>query len=178
MKEGLKGLWQITTGIGGLLIVAVFVMAFFGAFNDEAEEIGNAPILRGNDTKSVFSGESTIEVAKVEDVQEFEKESESDDDIQVNDSDKDIISDIIAGEYISTNADTNAIITITDDGYMGISNVSEMYNFDHAELLDNDDGSYLANGCGVVYKVTFYEDELFLYNDEADFLIGFFERVD
>lgn len=194
MKERLKGLWQLITGIGGLVIVLLFVMAFFGAFDDEAEEIGNAKIFRGNDTKSVFSGEATIEVTKEEKGQEVKKESESDDDMQVNNSgikyteeetgniveenSDDSISAIVAGEYISTSADTNAIITITDDGYMGISSVGEMYDFDRAELIDNGDETYQASGCEIVYTVTFYEDGLFLYNDEADFLIGFFERVD
>ena len=187
MRGTLKGLWQIITGIGGLLVVVVFVMALFGAFDDEVEEIGNAEIFRGNDTKSVFSGETAIGVGEVEKEQEVKKESESYEDayeyeddtkVTVEENSDGSISAIVAGEYISTSADTNAIITITEDGYMGISLVSERYDFDCAELIDDGDGSYQANGCGVVYTVTFYEDELFLYNDEVDFLIGFFERVD
>lgn len=164
MRERLKGLWQVIIGIGGLLVVAVYIMALFGAFDDEAEEISNAKIFRGNDATPAFSDETTIEVEEIETT----VEENSDGSISV----------IVAGEYISTSADTNAIITITDDGYMGISFVSEMYDFDRAELIDNGDESYQANGCGIVYTVTFYEDGLFLYNDEVDFLIGFFERVD
>lgn len=58
MKERAKGFMQIIKGLGGLLIVLLLVMAFFGAFDDDAEEIGNAEIFRGNDTKSAFSGNS------------------------------------------------------------------------------------------------------------------------
>lgn len=62
MKEKLKGIWLIIKGIGGLFIVALLIMAFFGVFDDEAEEIGNAEIFRGNDTKSAFSDESQVRV--------------------------------------------------------------------------------------------------------------------
>lgn len=64
MKERLKGLWKLITGIGGLFIVILFVMAVFGAFDDEAEEIGNAEVFRGNDTKSAFSGDSQVRVTE------------------------------------------------------------------------------------------------------------------
>ena len=61
MRDSLKGVWQIIigiiTGLGGLLIVVVFVAALFGAFDDAAEDIGNAEIFRGNDTKSASSDE-------------------------------------------------------------------------------------------------------------------------
>ena len=59
MKEGLKGLKQIITGIGGLVIGILFVMALMGAFDDEAEEIGNAEIFRGNDASPAFSDEGS-----------------------------------------------------------------------------------------------------------------------
>lgn len=62
MKERLKGLWKFITGLGGLLIVVLLVMALFGAFDDEAEDIGNAEIFRGNDTKSAFSDEGQVRV--------------------------------------------------------------------------------------------------------------------
>lgn len=55
MKERAKGFMQIIKGLGGLLIVLLLGMAFFGAFDDEAEEVGNAEIFRGNDTRSAFS---------------------------------------------------------------------------------------------------------------------------
>lgn len=64
MKEKLKGVWQIITGIGGLLIVGLFLMTLFGAFDDEGEEIGNAEIFRGNDTKSAFSGDTELLVTE------------------------------------------------------------------------------------------------------------------
>lgn len=64
MKEKLKGVWQIITGIGGLLIIGLFLMTLFGAFNDEGEEIGNAEIFRGNDTKSAFSGDTELLVTE------------------------------------------------------------------------------------------------------------------
>lgn len=57
MKEGLKGLKQIITGIGGLIIVLVFVMALFGVFDDDVEEIGNAEIFRDNDPEAAFRDE-------------------------------------------------------------------------------------------------------------------------
>ena len=53
MKEGLKGLKQIITGIGGLVIGILFVMALMGAFDDEAEEIGNAEIFRQRKRKNL-----------------------------------------------------------------------------------------------------------------------------
>ena len=59
MKEGLKGLKQIITGIGGLVIGILFVMALMGAFDDEAEEIGNAEIFSGNDASPAFSDEGS-----------------------------------------------------------------------------------------------------------------------
>lgn len=58
MKERAKGFIQFIKGFGVLLVVVLFVMALFGAFDDDAEEIGNAEIFRGNDTKSAFSGDS------------------------------------------------------------------------------------------------------------------------
>lgn len=64
MKEKLKGLWQIIMGLGGLIIAGLFFMALFGAFDDEAEEIGNAEIFRGNDTKSAFSGDTELVVTE------------------------------------------------------------------------------------------------------------------
>ncbi|MBP3476657.1 MAG: hypothetical protein J6K48_10105 [Lachnospiraceae bacterium] len=64
MKDRLKGVWQIITGIGGLIVVGLFLMAFFGAFDDEGEKIGNAEIFRGNDTKSVFSGDTELLVTE------------------------------------------------------------------------------------------------------------------
>lgn len=64
MKEKLKGVWQIITGIGGLFIVGLFLMTLFGAFDDEGEEIGNAEIFRGNDTKSAFSGDTELLVTE------------------------------------------------------------------------------------------------------------------
>lgn len=170
MRERLKGLWQFIVGIGGLLVAGLFVMAFLGMFDKDFEEIGEAEIFRGNDTKSAFAGESTLIVTEDGEVVGTET--------TVEDNSDESISAIIAGEYVSTSDDTNAIITITDDGYMGISFASEMYDFDRAELIDDGDGAYQANGCGIVYTVTFYEDGLFLYNDEVDFLIGFFKRVD
>lgn len=62
MKERAKGFIQFIKGFGVLLIVGLVVMAFFGAFDDEAEDIGNAEIFRGNDTKSAFSDESQVRV--------------------------------------------------------------------------------------------------------------------
>lgn len=64
MKEIFKGLWKIITGIGGLIIAGLVIMAFFGVFDDEAEEIGNAEIFRGNDTKSAFSDGSQVVVTE------------------------------------------------------------------------------------------------------------------
>lgn len=64
MKERAKGFMQIIKGLGVLFIVLLLVMAFFGAFDNEAEDIGNAEIFRGNDTKSVFSGESQVRVTE------------------------------------------------------------------------------------------------------------------
>lgn len=170
MRERLKGLWQFIVGIGGLLVVGLFVMAFLGMFDKEFEEVGEAEIFRGNDTKSAFAGESTLIVTGDGEVVGTGT--------TVEDNSYGSVSAIVAGEYISTSPDTNATITITDDGYMGISFASEMYDFDRAELIDNGDDSYQASGCGIVYTVTFYEEGLFLYNDEVDFLIGFFEKVD
>lgn len=62
MKERAKGFIQVIKGLGALLIVVLLIMAFFGAFDDEAEDIGNAEIFRGNDTKSAFSDESQVRV--------------------------------------------------------------------------------------------------------------------
>ncbi len=64
MKEIGKGLWKIIKGLGGLLICIFVFMALFGAFDDEAEEIGNAEIFRGNDTKSVFSDDTQVRVTE------------------------------------------------------------------------------------------------------------------
>ncbi len=64
MKEILKGLWLAIKGLGGLLICVLFIMALFGAFDDEAEEIGNAEIFRGNDTKSAFSDDTELTVTE------------------------------------------------------------------------------------------------------------------
>lgn len=59
MKEKMKGLWHIITGVGGLVIGGLVIMAFLGVFDDEAEEI-----LNGEDISQTAeikeSGEGTV----------------------------------------------------------------------------------------------------------------------
>ncbi len=89
MKERAKGLWTFTKGIGGLLIAVLVVMAFFGAFDEEAEKIGEAEIFRGNDTKSAFGGASQVRVTEDGEVVEQitgSKESEKEAGKQENDA--------------------------------------------------------------------------------------------
>ncbi len=89
MKEKAKGLWTFIKGIGGLLIAVLVVMAFFGAFDEEAEKIGEAEIFRGNDTKSSFGGASQVKVTEDGEVVEQitgSKESEKEAGKQENDA--------------------------------------------------------------------------------------------
>lgn len=61
MKEKAKQIFHL---IGSVLIVVLLIAAFTGKFDDAGEEIGKLEIFRGNDTKSAFSGTSSVGVAQ------------------------------------------------------------------------------------------------------------------
>ena len=60
MKEKAK---QIFNFIGSILILILIIAAFTGKLDSIGEEIGNLELFRGNDTKSAFSGTSSVGVA-------------------------------------------------------------------------------------------------------------------
>lgn len=164
MKERLKGLRMIISGIGGLMIVGLLVMAFFGAFDDEAEKIGNAEIFRGNDTKSAFSDGSQVRVTEDGEVvgengsKEDEEEAESKDSDTKDEQNR---SDFYLQKGYSYEMQNGSEVAITD--------IDIIYDFTHRSTI-----GYVA----VEYTNNDSDKEYLSPNDISVFVDDFQEAVD
>lgn len=164
MKERLKGLRMIISGIGGLVIVGLLVMALFGAFDDEAEEIGNAEIFRGNDTKSAFSDGSQVGVTEDGVVvgengsKEDEKRAESKDSDTEDERNR---SSFYLQKGYSYEMENGSEVAITDIGII--------YDFTHRSTIGYVSVEYTNNG---------RDKEYLSPNDISAFVNDFQEPVD
>lgn len=161
MKEGLKGLKQIITGIGGLVIGILFVMALMGAFDDEAEEIGNAEIFRGNDASPAFSDEGSqmIVTESGEVVGHAAEEKESAD--KKEEEEKNVVTD-----EVSTDIDAMLPETPDYDEYLHLGSVFTNESGVTIEVIDVDYkvfniGTSSSTDVYIAFDITNNSDESF-----------------
>lgn len=163
VKERAKGLWQFIKGFGVLLTCGLFIMALFGAFDDEAEEIGNAEIFRGNDTKSAFSDETMVTVTK---------DGET---VRVNDKEEEQVRAEAEAETSGGNGKNNEYLqpgysyVMENGSEVAITNIDIIYDFSNRSTIGFIAVEYTNNG----------DDEEYLNPDDISaFVDDFQEPVD